>query len=157
MPVKKTIEPVKENPPSSNKIKTIIGIAILGILVAFISIKLINMFQSKDQNQYTIILKEYYKALNKGNTNDIKLLLSDSFRTEIPESMWLASNPQLFIFSVSKIEGTNSINASQKILYCVVNTRQKTAFLNEAYTIRDGKRLLLTYIDNLHKGVDVGN
>ncbi len=138
--------------PKGSKAKTIIGIIVLIAIIAVLVWKFLGIFQNTGNSSYNKLISDYYTALSKNDTNELKTLKTVDFKDNQSAVIWLNNKPVIYVFSVQDLHPTNTIMATKKMTYCLINSRYKTAYLNEAYFLKKDNHLLLSYINNLYVG-----
>lgn len=148
------IQPAESTAKKSNW-KTWAGVLVLALIIFFIGFRLITFFQDKEPDSYALLLHDYYSALSRSDTNRLSQILSVDFKDELTPTLWHNHIPSLYIYEVSDLAPTNTVNASRMILYSLVSDRYHTSYLNRAYFLKTENITLITYIDNLYTGKEL--
>ncbi len=136
-----------------SKPKTLIGVVVLILLLVFIGWRYLGLFFKHTQNTFAVSLRRYYTLVSQGSTNDISKMVTGDFVDKQSVTNRIGRRFTLYLFKIENVSLTNGINASTKVVFCLIDNNK--AYLNDAYFLTEGHKQLLSYIDNRMTGTKI--
>ena len=139
------VPPANAEKKRPSKPKTAIGVIVLILLLIFIGWRSLGLFRKNTQNPYVRILSRYYTLISQGLSNDTASLISDDFMDKQGQINRKSHKLTLYLFKIENVTLTNGINASKKVVFCLIDN--DTAFSNNAYFLLIKNKPKLSFID----------
>ena len=125
----------KKMPVGNNMPKIIVGVAIVLLLVGYLTYRVLDYIADHSSTQYEECLAKYYKAIVKNNTNGVIQYQAEGFVNELAQVKVSDGRYDLFSYEFKNLEPTNKTDPVTHLVYGlnINNINQKMAYVALAY------------------------